>query len=169
MGSSFTVIGSSWEEKCYFAPPANPNEIDSFFGELQLELPLDYRQFLLINNGASLFEFKLFSYQEIFKYYIQWGDKERIPQGWYPIGSDANGDMLYINSNHCKEKKRENEYLFWKEHDKNIYDSGIELKLNFERWLERFCICNGEPFWLWQYESTKQYYGQLKQMEKYHK
>ena len=165
--------GYAEQSKCYFRPPAPQNEIDSFFDELDLTIPNDFRQFLLIHNGAVLFEFEIFGYQQIFKHYIQWGDKERIPQGWYPIGVDANGDMLYIDSNHCKEKKRENEYLFWKEHDKNIDDSAIDITMNFERWLERFCVCNGEPFWLWQFETSQTYYDQLKQhisnIEKYHK
>ena len=154
--------------KCFFRPPATQNEIDSFFDELNLALPNDFRQFLLIHNGAVLFDFEIFGYQQIFKHYIQWGYKELIPQGWYPIGCD-NGDMLFIDSNKCGD--RESTYLYWTEC--LFVDSAIDIKMNFERWLERFCICNGEKYWLWQFETSKTYYGQLKQhisnIEKYHK
>ncbi|MBN6187780.1 SMI1/KNR4 family protein [Aneurinibacillus sp. BA2021] len=102
------------------------------------------------HNGARFFVhlyygggFEVFGLKEIHQHYIEYDYKNLIPEGWYPVGCD-NGDMLFINSKECCVNQRENSYLYWTE--MLFTDSAIELELNFERWLERFFMCNGSLF-----------------------
>lgn len=160
--------------KCSFNPPTTAKEIDNFFSAYNLKVPYDYKQFLLLHNGARLFVspgggFELFGLDEIYKLYIEYDYINIIPEGWFPIGTD-NGDMLFINSTKYT-NSRECGYLFWTE--MLFVDDALELDLSFERWLEKFIITNGVQFWNWKSETTHRYYRNLKSylanLKEYHK
>lgn len=90
---------------CQFSEPLSDGEINDFFNQYNLTVPFDYRQFLKITDGATLFihpyyggGMRLFGLDDIYTHYIDYKYIEMIPDGWYPIGTD-NGDMLFINAN----------------------------------------------------------------------
>ncbi|MFD2615700.1 SMI1/KNR4 family protein [Paenibacillus gansuensis] len=162
----------------YFFSPADIEKIENFQVEHGIKFPNDFKLFLMLHNGVQLFchpkygdGFDIFGLNEIYQHYIQYNYKELIPEGWFPIGSE-NGDMLFINSNVYSNNQTENNYLMWS--SKLFVDSAKEIGLNFERWLERFLMYNGDLFWVYDAnEKPYHYYGRLKQhvsnIEKYHK
>jgi SMI1 / KNR4 family (SUKH-1) len=169
-----TETGYSEPARFTFCQGVSDKEINDFSKKHSLLLPWDYKEFLLRHNGADLFVhpyygggIELFSLEKIQQIYIEYDYISMIPEGWFPIGSD-NGDMLFINSNECKD--RFSTYLYWTE--MLFVDTAIKLDLNFERWLERLIICNGAHFWNWRNESADSYYthlrGHIDNMNKYH-
>lgn len=149
----------------HFNDPASEDEVDYFFQELKVAIPLDFKQFLIRHNGARLFVhpvygggIEIFGLDEIYTHHIEYDYIHIVPQGWYAIGSD-NGDMLFIDSTKCSANNREADYLYWTE--MLFTDSAIDLEMNFERWLERLMICNGAHFWNWKNETGTSYYRHL--------
>ncbi|GAA0358416.1 SMI1/KNR4 family protein [Bacillus horti] len=149
----------------HFFPQAEEEDLNKFSRELKINLPHDYRKFLLRHNGANLFVhpqygggIEIFGLDKIWQYYVEYDYRSLIPKGWFPIGSD-NGDMLFVNSN--ENVDRYSSYLYWTE--LLFVDDAIKINLNFERWLERLIICNGVHFWEWGYESSEQYYRNIQQ------
>jgi hypothetical protein len=127
--------GELLEVKCFFHPPATEEEIVSFFNKLNLIIPNDYKQMLMMHNGTRLLtDVQLYGYEEIYKEYILWNDKENIPDGWFPIGRDTTGYQLYIDSSNYNNSNN-NYCLYWMK----IKGAETKLDMNFEEWLERFC------------------------------
>src|SRR5690606_24066931 len=94
-----TEIGYCEPATFSFYPSATESEINSFTKEFGVNLPWDYKQFLVRHNGARLFEhpyygggIELYSLDAIRRVYVDYDYKSMIPAGWIPIGSD-NGDM----------------------------------------------------------------------------
>ncbi|WP_281888062.1 SMI1/KNR4 family protein [Paenibacillus sp. YYML68] len=151
------IAGSVFSAKTFFGPPAKEKDIEAFENEVGIIIPKDYRNFLLIHNGAIFYEFEIFGLEDIRNHFVIFDYKNLSPSGWYPIGSD-NGSMLWIDQTVLKEESlnKRNNYLHYSE--KLFTDSAIPLNLNFERWLERFILASGEHFWYWGLESAELYY-----------
>lgn len=131
-----------------FNPPANAEEIEEFLRSTHWHLPTDYKDFLLIHNGAWLFKsvrygggYELLSLDEIKDNHLDY-----MPVHWYPI-SINNGDYIFIDSNRVKDGQ--NNYLVCFNHDDVSVSEGYYLNMNFETWLERLIIAQGTEFWTW--------------------
>lgn len=100
------VGGSLLETKLIFNPPATEHEINQFFNEININVPNDFKSFLLLHNGARIFtEIRLFGLEDIYRLYIQHDYKSMLPEGWLPIGDDTTGYKFYIDTTNIKNDK----------------------------------------------------------------
>lgn len=125
-----------------------------------MKFPDDYKEFLLLHNGASLFsridedgeegggELWLFSIQEIKEAVEDYNIKKGV---YLPIGSVLD-QSLAISSEPLK--KRSLNYLGIAE----IVDHYEPINLNFELFLSRFITTLGENFWEWDSWTADNYY-----------
>lgn len=127
---------------------ATLNDIQSFEAKHQLTLPDDYQKFITLHNGAKIFQiladgeniggglylFRLEEIEEELKY-------EDLFEGinGIPIGHLLEGCHLMIDKD--KLDKGDPNYLF-------IFQMGeyTPLNLNFEIFLDRYILSNGEAF-----------------------
>lgn len=145
-------FGYTKECKFSFYKAATSSEMEDFIEKTETLLPDSYEEFLLIHNGAILFEvindeydytnWLVFGHDEISEY----REKDIMPEYMYPI---AKYDQTLICVNEERLKEGREDYLF----DRTIYsgagEDGEDMKLNFELWLERLIIAQGEHFWFW--------------------
>lgn len=135
-----------------FYQPISEQELQDFISCTQIQLPVDYFEFLRLHNGARLFDIMfLFKLKEVQN---KVGIIGYFPENWYPIGSGYDGQYLIIDME--KVRKGENDYLIW--WGSSIIDDAMYLNLNFELWLDRFIIAQGTQFWLWPIYNSKNYY-----------
>ncbi|MFC4077774.1 SMI1/KNR4 family protein [Salinithrix halophila] len=126
-----------------FNPPASDSKIREFEKNNNITLPVDYKQFLLMHNGAVLFEpwfgggFELHSLWRIIDSKL-----EGMPEEWFPIGYQ-DGGQLFIDTSVANEN-----YLIWL--DSSILEDAKYLNMNFEAWLDRFVVAQGAKFWEWE-------------------
>ncbi|WP_430791068.1 SMI1/KNR4 family protein [Virgibacillus flavescens] len=94
--------GTVQKVTCTFNSPADIEKIFLFEKETKWIIPVDLREFLLIHNGAKLFqgeyggEMHLYSLEE-----IKSGHLPHMPDHCYPIGY-YEGEYLFVDSNQCK-------------------------------------------------------------------
>jgi hypothetical protein len=132
-------------EKRYFTfnPPANRGCIESFFANNNWYIPSDYFNFLLMHNGAKLFDdMDLLSIEEIPNVINEYG--YMFPEHCYPIGY-FNSAVIFIDSNMVG---KESDYLYWQSCI-DAFDERISLRINFETWLDLFIVSQGSEFWFW--------------------
>lgn len=138
------------EKKSFvFHKPASVKEIDDFFNNRNWHIPEDYKEFLTYHNGALLFGgeyydggMDILSLEKIDNFLIEYD--YLLPSHCYPIGY-YHSAIIFIDSEICK---KSNEYLYWQTCiDK--YDRALELRMNFETWLDLFIVAQGTEYWLW--------------------
>ncbi|CAJ1001053.1 SMI1/KNR4 family protein [Brevibacillus aydinogluensis] len=145
--------GETFEVDYVWNEPATEAEILSLIETTGWMIPEDYKEFLLLHNGASLFvaemsAMKLHSINEILTYFEEYEEfyKYSYPKSWYMIGTyHGYGEYLFIDSERVKQGKKD--YLV-------IVEEGDtqRVPLNFEEWIDRFIVCQGEHFWNWNRE-----------------
>ncbi|ASB89427.1 MULTISPECIES: SMI1/KNR4 family protein [Bacillus] len=146
---TFPAYGASYEE------------IQNFESKHQLSLPKDYTKFLTQYNGARIFDIisdgeniggglHLFSLEEVEE---QLGYVELFEGvNGIPIGHLLEECHLMIDKNRIDQGDPNYLYLF---------EDGLEytpLNLNFEIFLDRYIMCQGQPFWDWRYRTAENYY-----------
>ena len=146
---TFPAYGASYEE------------IQNFESKHQLSLPKDYTKFLTQHNGARIFDIisdgeniggglHLFSLEEVEE---QLGYVELFEGvNGIPIGHLLEECHLMIDKNRIDQGDPNYLYLF---------EDGLEytpLNLNFEIFLDRYIMCQGQPFWDWRYRTAENYY-----------
>ncbi|MCY8565307.1 SMI1/KNR4 family protein [Bacillus sonorensis] len=139
-----------------------PNEeIQNFESKHHLSFPEDYTKFLTQYNGARIFDIlsdgeniggglHLFSLEEI---------EEEL--GYVELFEGVNGIPIGHLLEECHliiDKDRLNQgdpnYLY-------LFEDGLDYKplnLNFEIFLDRYIMCQGEAFWEWSYRTAENYY-----------
>lgn len=134
---------------CSFNPPATESTIQAFFGTKDWHVPKDYFHFLQKHNGATLFAhpryaggMELFSISSIPNVIEEYG--YMFSSHCYPIGK-LNAAMIYINSDISRKC---NEYLFWQDCI-GSEETALNLRMNFETFLDLFIVSQGSEFWLW--------------------
>ncbi|MDY7223265.1 SMI1/KNR4 family protein [Halalkalibacterium halodurans] len=146
--SALTILlddGTTTRVKFKFNQPATEKELK----KLPCDLPNEYKEFLLVHNGAQLYEdledcgdgFELFSVDEILLHYSYYND---WPKGWFPIGAGFDGDLLIIAPN----KDRQG-YMCWMETGDSFEEPNYIGNLKFDEWFNYFCIAQGSKFWEW--------------------
>jgi hypothetical protein len=130
-----------------FNPPATEQEVVQFENEMNVRLPADFRSFLLLHNGAQLFQdektgggYKLLSLERIKDRYHKFKD---MPKNLLPV-SRNNGDYFFIDADRVRRGSRN--YLVRFDHE----DDPCDVNLNFETWLDRLIISQGAAFWEWE-------------------
>ncbi len=132
---------------CTFNQPVADEEIFRFEKQTGWYLPEDYKQFLRITNGCSLFDDPQYGGENyLYNLELIWDlDYEDPYDGCYKIGYFY-GENIVINSDLARQGSPC--YLFVK--DKiDPYEEARPLHMNFAQWLDRFIVCQGVKFWLW--------------------
>jgi hypothetical protein len=132
--------------------PANKEELDNFTKVTGWKLPEGYKEFLNLHNGANLFldddctaSILLYPLTEIINYYNEYNMyyAGAYPRNWYMIGMyQGYGEYIFIDSD--KVNNGQEDYLVYVQ----VGNIG-NIPLNFETWLDRLIVCQGERFWLW--------------------
>jgi hypothetical protein len=158
----FCSEGYIIESLVTFSPnKASLNEIQNFQSNHKFTLPEDYVKFISQYNGAKIFEIlaegeniggglHLFSLEEI-EEELKYEDLFEGING-IPIGYLLEECHLMIDKDRVNQG--DPNYLF-------IFESGSEynpLNLNFEIFLDRYIMSNGDTFWDWQYYTAENYY-----------
>lgn len=149
--------GFLFNAECTFNSPAKDEEIIAFEKKMGITLPQDYKAFLKITNGCRLFdevesggEIELYSLNQIIEYNEHYDQFEEC----FDIGYIYQ-DNIVINSKLYMENH--NNYLYWKGHI-DQFEEAIPLNMNFELWLDRFIISQGQKFWWWPIHTAENHY-----------
>ncbi|KAA6446954.1 SMI1/KNR4 family protein [Bacillus swezeyi] len=151
--------GDVREAVCNFNNPASEEEIGEFEERTAIELPSDYKEFIKIHNGADIFDLlyagcniggglHLFSLNEVEESLkkLTYLKKEHVP-----IAHLLEGSLLLVDQKILKANNRNYLVLF----------SGLEYKplnSNFELFIDRFVLSQGENFWEWPIYTAENYY-----------
>lgn len=103
------------KEECSFNAPASLSEIQPLEKELAVTFPADYRAFLLLHNGMTLFsrylvEYNFFSLDEIRENYLlaqEYDDEDEGPSKNYPIGEYPDVGYIMMNNEKVTEDSSE--------------------------------------------------------------
>ncbi|NIK21974.1 SMI1/KNR4 family protein [Paenibacillus lupini] len=144
-------LGYTFECSFVFYHACTEERINEFTEETAFKIPPDYREFLLIHDGAILFQdesgrsnpsWKIFGIDDI----IDYMNIHHTPEHLYPIATYGQ-TVIFVNGDRVNEGRED--YLF----DRSIYDSidseGEDIKLNFELFFERLIVSQGSHFWFW--------------------
>ncbi|MFD3449687.1 SMI1/KNR4 family protein [Microbacteriaceae bacterium 4G12] len=141
--------GYTYTAEFTFNEPATEEDIHTFIRETGWIVPNDYKEFLLLHNGANFFSYEygtafyFYSLKEILECY----DKE-LHGDRYPIGRCPDRGDIVVSNARCQQNNEH--YLML---------SGIELidfQCDFQTWLDRMIVAQGECYWEW-YSKTIDY------------
>jgi hypothetical protein len=134
--------GYCYTGKCTFNEPTTSEAIDKFSTETGWSIPNEYREFLLIHNGANFFSFEyggacyLNSLEQIMSDSLYC-----ISKDFYSIGSYTDLGQVVINSKRVRDGG--SDYMFL------ASDEIIDFRCDFKRWFDRMIITEGINYWEW--------------------
>jgi hypothetical protein len=141
--------GLTREVSFYFSDPLSEEEINRFCAEYQVSFPDDYKEFMLMSNGADLF------YDDAYGSGVSVLSLENIvnvikedepPNHLLPIVSITDWGFLFVD---CERWNRgEKDYLVWREFGYS-FDEVININSNFGLWFDRIIVAQGAVFWDW--------------------
>ncbi|SDW33347.1 SMI1 / KNR4 family (SUKH-1) [Marininema mesophilum] len=138
------------EVACGFNDPATMEELIAFQQKTGWTLPKDYEQFLLLHNGAFLFDdLDLLSLNKIIEYHTDDLPKYVMPIAYYLDSRFVIDTQQYTQGN--------KDYLVWMD-SVLPFEDGTYLNMNFELWLDRLTIAQGEKYWQWKNENPDTFY-----------
>lgn len=130
--------------KCIFKEPTTNENINKFETETGWNIPEEFREFLLIHNGAEFFSYDyggacgVNSLDDIITEY----KFAPLHEYYYPIGSYVDLGQILINDKRVKEGRKD--YMFL------VADVElIDFKCDFKTWLDRMIITQGINYWEW--------------------
>ncbi|BAU29818.1 SMI1/KNR4 family protein SUKH-1 [Aneurinibacillus soli] len=131
-----------------FNLPISPQELNEFIDTFGIELPIDYKNFLLMHNGAELFkhpeyggEFHLYDLAAIEDCFVD----EDWPKHWLPVAYHY-GEEIIIDLTRVAHGM--DNYLIWRGCCAPLEES-VDMGMSFEQRLDRSLICQGVNFWQW--------------------
>ncbi|PLR90022.1 SMI1/KNR4 family protein [Bacillus sp. T33-2] len=145
---------------CKFNPPAMIDAITDFENLTNFMLPEDHKEFLLQHNGSTIFDIiidnnihaggglDIFSLEKIKQ---SLNDLSLLPSNYLPIAHLLDGHYLVVDRK-CLEENDPN-YLSIT----NFLET-TRLNLNFEIFLDRYIVAQGNIFWSWPIYTAKNYY-----------
>ncbi|NPC93411.1 SMI1/KNR4 family protein [Bacillus sp. WMMC1349] len=155
----FCTEGDSCETVCSFHEPASDKEIRDFEEIASVKLPSDYKAFLKLHNGADIFDLlsegsniggglHLFNLNQVNH---DLHELTHLEEEYIPIAHLLEGSHLLIDQRILKKERRNYLVLF----------SGIDyepLNLNFELFMDRYILSQGQNFWEWPIYTAENYY-----------
>ncbi|WP_413375631.1 SMI1/KNR4 family protein [Alkalihalobacillus sp. 1P02AB] len=133
-----------------FNEPITHHELEHLISKYNLTLPQEYRDFLLVHNGAKFFtdeygdSFSLYSIEEmIHEKHLMEGycDIHYFLKSCYPIGYMTDFGTLLLDHSKGKQSIKGNMLLHSIE--------TINLNCDLKTWLERMIIAQGVAYWEW--------------------
>ncbi|TYR80599.1 SMI1/KNR4 family protein [Priestia megaterium] len=139
--------GYLYKTTCSFYEGTTEESISNFEKRWNVAVPADYREFLQLTNGCRLFddcygggETEMYSIENIQNYRY-----EDAYEGCYTIGYTYQ-DQIVIHSERYKQGNPH--YIMVKGHLDQFHEARC-LHMNFEQWLDRFIMSQGNKFWDW--------------------
>lgn len=134
---------------CNFSPPATVELIDRLQSVIDFELPEDYVNFLMISNGASLFNHPEYGGENII-----YGTADLM--ALFEHQEEGRIDVAYIMDDHIaidvnRYRNGEDNYLILCESMATLAD-GRAMYCNFDTWFYRFVVSQGNKYWYWSVE-----------------
>jgi hypothetical protein len=156
--------GLTYDVTCEFNSPASPGLVEKLEEELGRTIPQDYKEFLLLHNGANLLfqpdvgeGIELYSIEMVLEMRKAHQDMSVFEKELFSIGTCRFG-MILIDAVICKPNPhRDSNYLFWLEECASENEA-INLNSNFEIWLDRIIAAQGEDYWNWSILSAENMY-----------
>jgi hypothetical protein len=160
----YIQLPNTGKTRCNFQPPANPEEIHALETRLDMPLPDDYLRFLMLHDGAQLFN-RVCSFEQTGE--IELGGGIRIyslaeidacdpasPEGWIPIAAASDSLVIMDCSRYGNGTQN---YLLVKGEAEPFFEAN-KIHCNFDLWLERMILTGGEKFWEWSWYTADSYY-----------
>lgn len=134
--------GYCYTSKCIFNEPTTNEAIDKFLEETGWSIPNEYREFLLIHNGANFFSFEYGGacYLNNLEQIIH-DNVAPLSKNFNPIGYSDFGQIV-INSKRVKEGRKDYMLL--------VRDDILDLKCDFKTWFDRMIVTHGMNYWEWE-------------------
>jgi hypothetical protein len=137
--------------RCVFYDPVLDYDLEQFMQKINVQLPVDYIQFLKNTNGCKLFddvkfggEAVIFSLKVLIKFY------DENNNGYLKIACIYQ-DNIYIDLK--SSINRLPNYIMIGDHQEYR-----PLNMNFELWFDRLVVSQGAKFWEWTWDSAEHYY-----------
>ncbi|WP_312469591.1 SMI1/KNR4 family protein [Neobacillus sp.] len=133
-----------------FNKPITKDELKILITKNQLVLPTEYKDFLLLHNGAEFFTYEygysfcLYSIEKMINEYNSmknYCDVEYILKYCYPIGYVVDRGTLLLDRSNFNDTKKVNILL------RSI--ETISFYSDLTTWLERMIIAQGNAYWEW--------------------
>lgn len=131
-----------------FYKPNSEETIIKFVEETGLHIPESYKDFLMLNDGAILFNdiseyangaWDIFGLEDI----LDFIDKKVAPDNLYVIAK-YDSILIYIDSSRVKAGRED--YIFV---GSEYVPDAEDIVMNFELWFERLIVSQGSFFWEW--------------------
>ncbi|NOU75539.1 hypothetical protein GC098_29890 [Paenibacillus sp. LMG 31458] len=131
-----------------FYKPTSEENILTFFEETGFHIPESYKDFLMLNDGAILFNdiseyangaWAIFGLEDILDYIEQ----KEASDNLYVIAK-YDSTLIYIDSSRVKAGRED--YIFV---GSAYVPDAEDIVLNFELWFERLVVSQGSFFWDW--------------------
>ncbi|MCR6095407.1 hypothetical protein HXA31_11675 [Salipaludibacillus agaradhaerens] len=143
--------------KCTFKPSVTDDKINDFKNKTpELPLPKDLEVFYKMSNGLDLF---VDDYGGgIFIFPIEDVNDNLYPlikeNGFYPVAHHRDIGYTVVKIQDIEEGNPN--YLYFL--DDAMIDPAYPLNMNFELWLERLILAQGNQFWTWNTFTAENYY-----------
>ncbi|MBD8498639.1 SMI1/KNR4 family protein [Paenibacillus arenosi] len=144
--------GYVYDSELKFYDPSSDNDI-SLLLESYSPLPEDYLKFLSITNGFRPFsnvecsgEIEIFSIDEILSSNEPYDDPTKV------IVACVYNDYFIIDTEAVAQGKKDYMYLLEGISD---FDDARSLYCDFQTWLDRFVMAQGNKYWTWRVEDRK--------------
>ncbi|MCM3576499.1 SMI1/KNR4 family protein [Mesobacillus subterraneus] len=140
--------GKTSNVTCKFNSPVSVIDIEQLELQTGLTLPDDYKHFLLLHNGATLFddveyggECYLYDIELVLENYQD--SLGNYPNEWLTIGYHY-GEEIVLD---CNKVRNGDKYCIMHRGASEPNGVAYGLKLSFELWLDRLIICQGLNYW----------------------
>jgi len=149
--------GYKTEIVCKWNDALSEEVISEFFSSRNWEIPNDYRDFMRLHNGATLFThsyygggLRVLSIQEIDTI---WNGTDKFPAHCLPIiwQDEYNAGSIFLDSQRYQENKMP--YLYYLDAIEPI-ESAIPINTSFTVWFDRLIMCQGAEYWLWEFYNS---------------
>ncbi|SFA85889.1 MULTISPECIES: SMI1/KNR4 family protein [unclassified Bacillus (in: firmicutes)] len=133
-----------------FKNPIAIEKLENLIMENGLNLPTNYKEFLLLHNGAEFFTYEygnafcLYSLEEMIHEYdkmLYYYHSTYYKQNCYPIGYVTDIGPILIDHSKFNHSDKENVLL--------IGIETIDFSCDLKTWLERMIISEGHLYWEW--------------------
>ncbi|QCJ44587.1 SMI1/KNR4 family protein [Bacillus sp. S3] len=133
-----------------FNKPITKYELEQIITKNHMELPTEYKEFLLLHNGAEFFtneygySFCLYSIEKMISEYNSmkgYCDVGYILKYCYPIGYVVDRGTLLLDISNYKQTNKVNILL--------LSIETLSFYCDLTTWLERMIIAQGNAYWDW--------------------
>ncbi|UUZ81187.1 SMI1/KNR4 family protein [Paenibacillus sp. P26] len=132
---------------CSINSPATQDNINYLLDQINMNVPIEYIDFLKYCNGCSLFNHHLYGGENLIY------SCDEVVNFYHSLNAEGCLPIAYILQENividCDAFNQGKEEYMYVKINSSFFDEGINLHCNFETWLYRFIITNGNKYWNW--------------------